>query len=811
MDLQTLAARLRPRQTVLFLGAGASVSSGAPSGAVLARKLASEVGQPDDISLEEAAGIFEAELGRARLIECVRAELETLEPARGLLAAAAYDWRVVYTTNYDALVEKAYAKSHRPLAVVRSNYDVGRNGGEAATTLYKVHGCISEDRSLGHRASMVITEEDWENARAHRESLFDTLVAALATNDVLIVGHSMSDPRLRQMVKDLGRRKREQGGHTSVYVLVYAGTEQQLGLLEKTLGVVTAKGGIDELFDAVGNASVSELNGHEVAASDGAHVLLRRELLAASIEAEHAAKLPPSPVEMFAGRPATFADVAAGNTFERNCEQRVRAAIERGAPCVVITGVAGSGKTTAARRIGMSVLGAKGAHVWEHVPSSFLNVDAWVGMAKTLAGTGRRAILIVDDCASYLGKLNELVEVLVAQGLVSLQLIATAETSQWAPRRKSPRFFSHGEIVELEGLQDAEIRGLVRLLEQRPELLSLTPRDFRDLSSAEKRRRIVERSSADMFVALRYLSDSESVDTIVLAESARLDETARQLYETVSLLQSAGARVHRQLVLRVLGIESYQIAFLLEVLSGLLFEKEVDTRLGIYGWQVRHDVIAGIIADARFHDEERRFDVLDRTIDALSPTIFLEGESVGAMCNADGGIKKLEKRESRIALYRKLIGKAPQNRVPRHRYVSELLGAGELAGAEAAIRDAVAEVGSDRPLARYSAILQLRRAQRAEGVLEGDRVHMGARALQICWDMVRDYGSDMYAYMTLMEVALGVFDLSPAKGGEAVRKAYEVVSQVVPKILDPKLERAFGRFQRDCQRRNIVIRDLAGS
>jgi NAD-dependent SIR2 family protein deacetylase len=149
----TLAARLNPERTVLFLGAGASVPSGAPTGGALAVELSQQLANGEIVSREltEAATILENRYGRKALVEDVIRQLKPLEPAGGMLALPEFNWYSIYTTNFDQIVEKAYARARKPVNVIKSNYDWERLESEDGTPLFKIHGCISGDVVLGHK------------------------------------------------------------------------------------------------------------------------------------------------------------------------------------------------------------------------------------------------------------------------------------------------------------------------------------------------------------------------------------------------------------------------------------------------------------------------------------------------------------------------------------------------------------------------------------------------------------------------------------------------------------------------------------
>ncbi len=73
LSASTLAARLKPERTVLFLGAGASVASGGLTGQALAIELSQRLANGDVVSrdLTEATTILQNRYGRKALIEQV--------------------------------------------------------------------------------------------------------------------------------------------------------------------------------------------------------------------------------------------------------------------------------------------------------------------------------------------------------------------------------------------------------------------------------------------------------------------------------------------------------------------------------------------------------------------------------------------------------------------------------------------------------------------------------------------------------------------------------------------------------------------
>ena len=152
-------------------------------------------------------------------MEAIQERLRGLEPTAGLLSLPEFEWRSLYSTNFDQLVERAYRASGNPLAVVRSNYDWQK--GLSGTVLYKIHGCITQDVSLGHTHRMVITDRDYDHVKDYHQLLFTTLESEMLTCDTLIVGQSLADAHLKDLAKRAAKPNQTAGTPGRVYLLVF--------------------------------------------------------------------------------------------------------------------------------------------------------------------------------------------------------------------------------------------------------------------------------------------------------------------------------------------------------------------------------------------------------------------------------------------------------------------------------------------------------------------------------------------------------------------------------------------------------------
>jgi hypothetical protein len=156
--------------------------------------------ESDSYSLSEIASLAEEKSGRKDLIACLR-ELFKLPSATGsLLNLPLYNWKNIYTTNYDQLIEQSYLRKNTPLTVYSSNFDFTVQSVPEATKLYKLHGTINKDIADGHNSRIIITESDYDNTIDYREALFDAFKNELSGSNLIIIGYSLSDPYIKDIV-----------------------------------------------------------------------------------------------------------------------------------------------------------------------------------------------------------------------------------------------------------------------------------------------------------------------------------------------------------------------------------------------------------------------------------------------------------------------------------------------------------------------------------------------------------------------------------------------------------------------------------
>jgi hypothetical protein len=172
ITVKQLADSVEPPRTVLFFGAGSSVPSGGPTGSALITHLSARFNlTPADFSLSEIASLAEQKTSRKELITALRDILRNLKPTGGLLNLPLYNWRSLFTTNYDDLIEQCYSRRSISLATYSTNFDFGSDTDPSVTKLFKLHGTIDKDVCDGHKSRIILTEADYDQTIDYRAPL----------------------------------------------------------------------------------------------------------------------------------------------------------------------------------------------------------------------------------------------------------------------------------------------------------------------------------------------------------------------------------------------------------------------------------------------------------------------------------------------------------------------------------------------------------------------------------------------------------------------------------------------------------------
>jgi hypothetical protein len=794
IPLKQLVDSLDPTRTVLFFGSGSSVPSRAPAAGAIIDHLAQRFGLPTTgFTLAEVSSLAEQKFPRAEVIAATRDLFKNLKPTGGLLNLPLYKWRSLFTTNYDDLIEQCYSRRSLPITSISSNFDFGVDPNPTAIKLFKLHGTLEKDISDGNKSRIILSETDYDQTIDYREHLYDRLRGDLAGSRLIIIGHSLNDPDIREVVNRAAtiNAKAENGGQ--IILLLYSQDLDRAMLFERR-GISVCFAGIDEFFAALTQRHFGEADTRDSSDPLDAHPALQP----VTTDVEHASDPKRADASaMFNGWPATHADILAGLTFERTIAGTVTDYLNSdNALIAIVIGASGVGKTTAARQV-LQRMRQEGLVCWEHKSDLPLLPEQWAAVAAQLREQNKVGILLVDDAHSHLYQLNELVDRLFSSDNGHLKIILTTTRHQWNPRVKSPTLYRNGKEFALVRLSNEEIERLLQLVDVSNPLRRLVEPMFSGFSRGERRRRLIDRCEADMFVCLKNIFASENFDDIILREYADLAIELQDVYRYVAAMETAGVRIHRQLLIRILRIPAQTISAALDRLTDIISEYDIETREGIFGWRTRHTVIAAIITRFKFSDINKIIELFDLVIDNLSPTYDIEIRTIRELCNVDTGIPCVPDKNTQNRLFRKLMSIAPSERVPRHRLIRNLVDEGAYEKAETEIRIFEKDFGADGPVYRYKVQLLLARAIRVPGILAEDRVQILEAAREMALIGINRFPLNKTLLTAYAEVGIEYYRRTSSYA--YFDHAIEMLKAAEERLGDPDVARIIGRLVRRVQ------------
>lgn len=182
--VEVICEKLSECQAVLFTGAG--INAGLvnasekefPLGRDLSKWIATDLLDDSnlEIPLDDAAEMAIMKLGRQELNRYLYQEFSSFWPGTAHLSLIQLPWDVIYTTNYDLLIEEAAkVPSISPAGKIRpvlsQNTELAQFS-EEDILYYKLHGSIDLANNEGH---LIITKADYRFYQEFRKPLFKRL------------------------------------------------------------------------------------------------------------------------------------------------------------------------------------------------------------------------------------------------------------------------------------------------------------------------------------------------------------------------------------------------------------------------------------------------------------------------------------------------------------------------------------------------------------------------------------------------------------------------------------------------------------
>jgi hypothetical protein len=203
----TLRENLARGEVSAFAGAGLSSEAGLPGWYQLISELSERIGRPmpprewvTAEALINAAQAYINQEGLHSLVMVLKQRLDTTgkAPTAAHRALTRLPISLVFTANYDNLLERAYQDVGRPVQViVRDSSIPYMRGDPGAVNIIKLYGDLEQEDTL------VLALQQYESFFLQRPQMIKLLETELARSTMLYLGWSHTDPHFNLVFGEL--------------------------------------------------------------------------------------------------------------------------------------------------------------------------------------------------------------------------------------------------------------------------------------------------------------------------------------------------------------------------------------------------------------------------------------------------------------------------------------------------------------------------------------------------------------------------------------------------------------------------------
>lgn len=213
VDVTTLRDLRRDGRLVPFVGAGLSKALGLPDWSTLIDFIAEELNYDPEVFKLNGNDLQLAEYYVAikRSIGPLRSEMDRrfnpsdaqIRESKAHGALVEMKLPLLYTTNYDRIIERAFALRGVTSHTIANLDDIASAPADTSTQIVKLHGTFDDD------ASLVLTETSYFD-RLEFESPIDIKMRAdILGKTLLFIGYSLNDINIRYMLYKLHKMRRQ--------------------------------------------------------------------------------------------------------------------------------------------------------------------------------------------------------------------------------------------------------------------------------------------------------------------------------------------------------------------------------------------------------------------------------------------------------------------------------------------------------------------------------------------------------------------------------------------------------------------------
>jgi hypothetical protein len=679
-----LITQIRDGNAVIFLGAGASreamTTDGAkcPTTAALTTLLSQKFlgGKFANSSLSQAAEYAISESDLVTVQGYIRDLFIGLKPTSAHLKLPRFDWFGLATTNYDTLVEDAYAvadgsgQAIKPL--IENSDRVDESLRNPRNVLYaKMHGCIT--RINNPECPLILTTDQYIEHRHGRGRLFDVFSTWGYEHPIIFVGQSLQDTDLRAVITQLT------GDHPEVrprYYLVAPDADEISTRFWESKKITTIKADFESFMTAIDSAIPNSFRHLSILARDTREHEIERKFRANTGLSKSALQFLQDDVDYVNALASTekieAKDFYRGYSFgfgaieqELDVRRKLSDSIlsdyvledpERtldSPEVILIKAHAGAGKSVVLKRIAWDA-----GKTYDRIslfvrPHGVINVSA---IKELISSCGQRLYIFVDNAADRTREVQALLKNIGPEGRL-LTVVMAERTNEWNIQGQSLSAYVSDEY-ELRYLSMDEIKSLLALLEKYRALGTLER-----LSQEERIAAFAERAGRQILVALYEATYGARVEDILVDEFNRISPfDAQRLYLTICVLNRLKVPVRAGIIARIHGIpfSEFKERFFSPLEHVVFAEHDPATR--DYAYRARHPHIADIVFLRILSNAEERFDMYIKCLKALNTSYSADWKAFWEMVRGRTLLDLFPDHQMVVAIYaaaKDMLGEDP--------------------------------------------------------------------------------------------------------------------------------------------------------
>lgn len=237
-DITVLRNLRMDRKLIPFIGAGLSVPLGLPSLSELLDIIAEQLDYDPEVfklsgtdrQLAEYYVVMKGSIGplRSEMDRRFNPTDEAIMSSRAHNAVVEMDLPLIYTTNYDRIIERAFELRKVKTHTIANIDDIVMLPSDKTTQIVKFHGSFSDD------ASLVLTESSYFDRIEFQSAIDIRLRADILGRCLLFIGYGLNDINIRYMLYKLHKLRQQAKIETnlpSAYLVTFGAGEIQRTLL----------------------------------------------------------------------------------------------------------------------------------------------------------------------------------------------------------------------------------------------------------------------------------------------------------------------------------------------------------------------------------------------------------------------------------------------------------------------------------------------------------------------------------------------------------------------------------------------------